>query len=338
MRATPRTLSVLCLPLLLAAACGGGSAGEPAAATDGPATDGPGAASSGTGPGQGSASTSAGAAGVPAAWSQVIDPAAIPLGDDKISTEPVIGSLYSCKTRFGGRGAPHGGPWINEANKTWDSTTKVHVQGSRTWPQATYREATEGETRVITSADLPTRQVTGTFPIAETDPAHRYDRNPNAIAAQTVELRLPQQPTAAAIPSCVDLGPAGVLKNGVYFYNAIDAAGGDAAAHETQDSCDGHPDGTESYHYHNIPGCLVSAASKEGSTLIGYALDGYGIYIERDADGNLPSNADLDACHGRTSTVRWNGKTEKIYHYSATLEFPYTIGCYHGTPINPPRR
>ncbi len=223
-------------------------------------------------------------------------------------------------------------------NKTWDSTAKPHVEGSQSWPQATYSEATENATRVITSGDLPTKQITGTFPIAQTDPAYQYDHNPNTIEQKTVDLRVPLNPTTAATPTCVDMGPVGVLKNGVFLYNAIDAAGGDAAAHETQDDCDGHPDGADAYHYHDIPSCLLSSAPKAGSTLIGYALDGYGIYIERDASGNLPSNADLDACHGRTSTVMWNGKRQQIYHYDATLEFPYSVACYRGTPVDPPSR
>ena len=66
------------------------------------------------------------------------------------------------------------------------------------------------------------------------------------------------------------------------------------------------------------------------------ALDGYGIYVERDKRGNLPTNADLDRCHGRTSKVEWNGTKQKVYHYSATLESPYTVGCYRGTPVAAP--
>lgn len=84
------------------------------------------------------------------------------------------------------------------------------------------------------------------------------------------------------------------------------------------------------YHYHNVPSCIRDAAS-DTSTLVGYAFDGYGIYVERDSSGNLPTNADLDACHGRTSKVMWDGKLTNIYHYDATLEYPYTVGCFHGT-------
>ncbi|MFD7613153.1 hypothetical protein [Streptomyces sp. NPDC059828] len=33
----------------------------------------------------------------------------------------------------------------------------------------------------------------------------------------------------------------------------------------------------------------------------------------------------------------WNGRERTIYHYSATLEFPYTVGCYRGTPVDAPK-
>lgn len=189
---------------------------------------------------------------------------------------------------------------------------------------------------MILADNVPTEQVTGTFPIAESDPAYEYDRNPNGIETKVVELSLPLKPTDADSPSCVRMGAVGVLKNGVYIYNAVDAAGGDAVANETQDVCDGHPDGNEFYHYHDIPSCLLEAALRAESTLVGYALDGYGIYVERDSEGNLPTNAELDDCHGRTSTVLWEGELQQIYHYSATMEYPYIVGCFRGDPVPTP--
>jgi hypothetical protein len=38
----------------------------------------------------------------------------------------------------------------------------------------------------------------------------------------------------------------------------------------------------------------------------------------------------------RTSEVLFNNKTVDAYHYDATLEYPYTVGCYHGTPAASP--
>jgi len=66
------------------------------------------------------------------------------------------------------------------------------------------------------------------------------------------------------------------------------------------------------------------------ATLVGWALDGFGIYVEYDAKGRLLSNSSLDVCHGRTSSVLWHGKTTRIYHYDMTFEFPYTVGCFRG--------
>ncbi len=274
---------------------------------------------------------------IPETWSAVTDPTAIPLGDDAVSSEPATDYVYSCKTDFSGRGAIHTGPWIDYETDTWDSTTKVEVVGDNTWPEATYEETVEGDVRVITSEGVPVDDPTGNYPIAEDDPAFAYDTNPNPITAGAVELELPLNPTEAEAPSCVGMGAAGILNTGVYIYNALDGSGGDAVAHETQDVCDGHPDGGEYYHYHDIPSCILDEAAETGSTLVGYALDGYGIYVERDSLGNLPTNADLDECHGRTSTVLFNGVEQEIYHYSATLEFPFTIGCYRGTPVPDPQ-
>ena len=66
---------------------------------------------------------------------------------------------------------------------------------------------------------------------------------------------------------------------------------------------------------------------------VGVALDGYPIYGPRGPGGRLYANADLDACHGLTSTVTLGGKRVRMYHYVATLEYPYSIGCFRGTPI-----
>jgi hypothetical protein len=45
------------------------------------------------------------------------------------------------------------------------------------------------------------------------------------------------------------------------------------------------------------------------------------------------TNDDLDACHGRTSTIKVFGRRTRTYHYDATAEYPYTIGCFRGAPL-----
>jgi hypothetical protein len=263
-----------------------------------------------------------------------IDPAAIPLGDGFVSTTPKVGYVDSCTTNFPSQGgASIAGPWIDETTRTWDSRTKVAVEGSVSWPQAEYSQTVSGDERIVTGNDLPIDHVTGTFPIAATDPAHTYDQNPNTITAQSVDWTLPVHPVAAAEPSCTGGGPVGILVDGVYLFNALDGEGRDAGAHEVLDACQEHPQMAGILHHHAVPSCILDKATGR-STLVGYAADGFGIYAERDAKGRLLTNTSLDACHGRVSEVLWNGEEQRIYHYDATLEYPYTIGCYHGTPIS----
>lgn len=254
----------------------------------------------------------------------------LPLGDGHLSTTAAAaGSVFSCITpNPNAGGSKVNGPWIH--GSTWDSTAKTKVQGAVSWPSASYSTSVTGNTRTIVTNDLPDHQQTGTFPIAASDPAYVYDRNPNKIAAQATTVTLPVTPTVAATPGCLPLGRIGILANGVYLFDALDGPGRDAVAHEEQDLCDGHPEMTDAYHYHEVPSCLRDVATGQ-STLVGWANDGYPIYVERDAAGNLPTNADLDVCHGRTSNVLLDGKTTNTYHYDATLEYPYTIGCFHGT-------
>lgn len=256
---------------------------------------------------------------------------ALPLGDGHVGTTPQVGYVDACQTSFNGGGAFHAGPWIH--GSTWDETAKLAVQGSVKWPQASYHVSVTGNQRIITTMDVPVNFTTGIFPISASDPAYAYDRNPNSIQPQSITYTLPATPTVAASPSCVNMGSIGILSDGVVLFNALDAGGRDAAAHEVLDSCGGHPERTGQYHHHDIPPCLLATVTGS-STLVGYALDGFGIYVERDAQGNLLTNADLDACHGRTSTITWDGQQVSMYHYVATAEYPYTVGCYKGTPIH----
>lgn len=261
------------------------------------------------------------------------NPAVLPLGDGKLSLTPQGGDVMVCSMSFPSQGgAQHAGPWINAGAGTWDPSQKIAVQGAVFWPQAHYSMTVKGDTRIVTTNDLPENEPTGIFPIAPSDPAWAYDHNPNHIGAQSLSYSLPATPTPAAQPTCLHGGPIGVTLDGALLFDALDAAGRDAAAHEVQDQCAGHPQGNSMYHYHEISPCLLKNAPGS-STLVGYALDGYGIYVERTATGALLTNSDLDACHGRVSTVEWDGKHVSMYHYDATAAYPYTIGCFKGAPL-----
>ncbi|HEX7041926.1 MAG TPA: YHYH protein [Patescibacteria group bacterium] len=253
----------------------------------------------------------------------------IPLGDGKYSSSPQKGYIYSCVTNFTGGGAEHAGNWIN--GNFWDKTQKISVLGDVSWPNATFSITTSGTSRIITGNGLPVNYTTGIFPISSSDPAYQYDRNPNSIKSQNITLTLPINPQTASTPTCVGMGMIGVAIDGVAIFNGLDESGRDAVAHEVQDKCDGHPQSSGMYHYHGPSDCLPE--TKENNTLVGYALDGYGIYSMYDSAGKEYTNSDLDECHGITSEVMWNGQMQNVYHYVMTDEYPYTIGCFRGSQV-----
>jgi hypothetical protein len=252
-----------------------------------------------------------------------VSPSSLPLGDGRYTTTAKAGYVDSCQTSFNGAGAQVNGPWIN--GSTWDETKKISVQGSVHW-NGRFSEKVAGASRVLTGNGLPLSP-TGVFPIAASDPAYQYDRNPNSIEGYTLDVTLPASPKLAASPTCVG-GTVGVSTLGVPLYSSFDALGRDAGAHEVQDACGGHPQITGQYHFHGLSPCWRDSALSKKTGLIGWALDGFGIYVE----DNL-SSSDLDVCHGRTSTVTWDGKRVRMYHYDATLDFPYLVACYRGTPV-----
>ncbi|HUY62337.1 MAG TPA: YHYH protein [Candidatus Paceibacterota bacterium] len=268
-------------------------------------------------------------AAAPAATATAFDIHAIPLGDGKISTSPKAGYVYSCQTSFTGGGAQHAGDWIQ--GSTWNLAKKISVQGAHYWSNATFSDTFSGTEHLVTGNGLPVDEPTGTFPISPSDPAYQYDRNPNSIEPQDISYTLPANPIFAASSSCVPMGPVGIAKDGVAIYNALDAGGRDAVAHEIQDSCDGHPQSGGQYHYHGPSPCMPGAT--EPDAVVGYALDGFPITSMYDASGNYYTDAELDACHGTTSPIVWNGKTVTMYHYVLTQEYPYTVGCFRGTPV-----
>ncbi|HZD89997.1 MAG TPA: YHYH protein, partial [Pseudolabrys sp.] len=211
-----------------------------------------------------------------AATAHEIDLHKLPLGDGKISHEPKRGWIWACHVDPHGGGAQRVGPWIDLRHHTYDLTAKIAVRGAVRWPHS-FDIARRGDERVFTSNDLPNHP-TGHFPIARNDPAFRIDRNPNSIRRQHIHFELPAHPTWAAHAHCAP-GAVGILLTGVALFNALDAPGRDAVAHETQDRCHGHPQAGGVYHYHSLTNCLNDKPGPDGdSPLVGYAIDGFGIY------------------------------------------------------------
>jgi hypothetical protein len=275
-------------------------------------------AGSGTGTGTGTGTSS-------------VDPSKLTLGDGHFTTTtPAVGSLYVCTTGGHG-GASSKGPWFNADGTTWNSLTKISVQGAVSWTSSFLVQL--GSTLGITGNGLPPH-TTGTFPIASSDPAYAYDRNPNRIQTSSIAWGLPANPTVAARPSCTAGGAIGVLLTGARLFNADDGGSRDAVAWEIQDSCQGHPEQTGQYHYHSVSSCISQKdTAGQHSPLVGYIADGFGLYGNLGENGKALTNADLDECHGHTHAIQLNGATVTQYHYHQTKEFPYTVGCYKGTPV-----
>ena len=253
----------------------------------------------------------------------------LPLGDNLKSTAPEKGMLWPCRINPNGRGAAVDGPWIDKANGTFDKTAKAIVEGNVEWPHSLSVKV-DGDSRIFTGNSLPDHG-TGVYPIQRGSSASRYDRNPNSIQEQSLQFSLPAKPQLAAEAMCAP-GAVGILLSGVPLFSAIDALGRDAVAHEVQDKCDGHPQRSGVYHYHDLGSCVADQhASGEHSALVGYAIDGFGIYGNAGEGGKALANSDLDECHGHVGDVMWDGKLISMYHYHATPQFPYSVGCLRGT-------
>jgi hypothetical protein len=253
----------------------------------------------------------------------------LPLGDRRVAWQPKIGHVFACASAPVQRHGAHApGPWIDQRNQRFNWTAKSVVDGAHRWPSQFTISVEEGF-RVIRGNVLLSHS-TGSFPMATNDDAYLTDRNPNAIRAQDFLLKLPLEPQQALEPSCLPVGAIGYLLTGAVLFSALDQAGLDALAHESQDACQGHPEGSGAYHYHSLSFCQAPLRASAGhSALMGYALDGFGIYGRYGEAGKLLRNADLDVCHGHAHAL---DDALARYHYHATFEYPYTLGCSRGTP------
>jgi hypothetical protein len=251
------------------------------------------------------------------------------LGDSHFTTStPAIGKLYSCvASNPNAPGSIRSKiTWIDDANDSWNLLRKPFLPArTGTVTPGTITVTETAGNRTILASNLPVDAKIGNWPMTQFPLLTAIDGNPGNPTSKSVSFTLPMAPTVATAPGCVSLGAIGVTLNGVVLYNAADARGNDAAAHEIVDVYGGHPAMTD-YHYHFVPERLDQTRGSDGhSGIIGYIRDGYPLYGFHGVGGAEVSNADLDICHGHShGTLR--------YHYHATIEYPYTIGCYRGTP------
>ena len=251
------------------------------------------------------------------------------LGNSHLTTTtPAVGKLYSCSV--GNPNAPGSVTsritWIDNAAGTWNLLRKPFLPAGGFAPgNGTATLSTSGDTRTIVVTNLPVDGKIGNWPMTQYAALTAIDPNPGTPAARNYSFTIPLNPTVAAVPSCVSLGAIGVTLNGVVLYNAVDARGEDAVANEIVDVFGGHP-AMSDYHYHFLPERLDAAPLADGhSGVVGYLRDGFALYGYKGTGNVELTNTDLDECHGHSHAPMG-------YHYHATMEYPYTIGCYKGTP------
>lgn len=120
------------------------------------------------------------------------------------------------------------------------------------------------------------------------------------------------------------MGVVGIAFNGVNFDPpAPTQAILSAFTLAPMDDCGGHVNLATGYHYHAATGCSKEIAQTDGhASLIGYAMDGYGLYEQLNGDGKEPT--DLDACRGHSDATRG-------YHYHvASAGANQFIPCFKG--------
>lgn len=138
---------------------------------------------------------------------------------------------------------------------------------------------------------------------------------PSYVANLTHTYYIPVTPTQASSPVSFGTGPMsqgpsvrGLAFNGVVF-DAPAPVSNILGAYTLApfDDAGGHINLAAGYHYHAATGLSTQIVQSDGhSAMIGYALDGYGMFERLDSDGNEPT--DLDASRGHYDDIRG-------YHY-----------------------
>ncbi|RMG26565.1 MAG: YHYH protein [Bacteroidetes bacterium] len=164
---------------------------------------------------------------------------------------------------------------------------------------------------------------------------------PAYISGITQTYLIPVMPVQQDAPTYFQMGPGGpggpgnnvpatrgIALNGVEF-SAPAPVNNILGAYTLApfDDAGGHINVHQGYHYHAATGMSYSVAQTDGhAPLIGYAMDGYGIYARLDANGNEP--ADLDDCRGHSDEVRG-------YHYHVDAAGNNNfINCLRGAYAN----
>lgn len=237
-------------------------------------------------------------------------------------------------------------PWV-EGNQLIMSRIPA-VNGSETM-ESEFEMIVDDTTRRMKGNGVPNHPM-GIYPIPTNTlayevygslPAQGY---PNAAEIPTLpyelDITVPRYPTVSEDgPYCLTPVVIGVATQTGATWHLEYAASADYQAVDPNaalftDLCWGHPYETQ-YHYHGYSWKCFPDQGKPGdhSPLLGYALDGFGIYGPYSENGVFVTNDDLDECHGHEHAIEWEGQTVPMYHYHVNNEYPYSIGCYKGKPV-----
>lgn len=135
---------------------------------------------------------------------------------------------------------------------------------------------------------------------------------------------IPVKPLYLEKPSSLGRDGIGIAFNGVNF-EAPAPTHAILAAHTLAplDDHGGHVNPHAGYHYHAVTGSTKEVEQEDAhSAMLGYAMDGFGLYAHKDKNGNVYK--DLDECNGHYDKIRG-------YHYHAgDAGINQILGCLHG--------
>ena len=244
------------------------------------------------------------------------------LGDGYVTTSaPGVGQALACGLLAPGA-APAPLPWV--AGGSWTPSARPVLPGSVIWSAATFFLGPTGARTSFAGNGLPVVTPTGAFPAGDAP----------ALAPHDLRGGFATAPRERRAPACVDPSqPVAIATNGVPILPPFDAAGTDLFAREVTDRCGGRTDSAGLYRYRGASPCLGRRATgRAHSGVVGWARDGFRLYGPRGARGVPLRSHDLDPCHGHAHRIGSGAAKLSLYHYHATPDFPYSVGCFRGRP------
>lgn len=149
---------------------------------------------------------------------------------------------------------------------------------------------------------------------------------PDFFKDQVTTFVIPVQPQYLTTAQSFGRGGIGMAFNGVN-YDPPAPTHAILAAHTIAplDDHGGHVNPHGGYHYHAVTGSTKEIAQADvHAPMLGYAIDGFGMYALLDKNGDQPM--DLDECGGHSDAIRG-------YHYHVGEPGGnQIIGCLHGLP------